>query len=114
MKESNNEQDLVAFVKHQLDQSVQSLDAATLSCLRRARHEARHSRSKRVPWLWPVWGFATASASVLAVTLWLGHSVPNGPDLSLEDLDLLASAESLDLYEDLEFYGWLVEGDHAS
>jgi hypothetical protein len=94
-----------------LDEGVESLDAATLSRLNRARQAALDAaRAPRRPaWRWPV-AFAAAASLVVAVVLAprLGPVAPTAdPALGGADLELLAASEDLALYEDLEFYAWL-------
>jgi len=53
--------------------------------------------------------FATACVMVTVVSIFYVSSQPAG-ELSLEDeLTLLASAEDIELYENLDFYLWLAE-----
>ena len=117
MIHSENEEQFVARVKHQLDQSAAELDPSVLARLRRARYEALHSQHKSVPWLWPISGLATVCTALLVAMLWWDS--PPEPMLNItaqnvEDVEVLIAADQLDLYEDLEFYGWLAEHNRAS
>ena len=47
------------------------------------------------------------------MVFWSGQP-GKSPNPVLEDVDLLASSDSLDLYEDLDFYYWLTEHDQTS
>jgi len=104
-----------------LDQAVDELDDATLRDLRRVRREALLASKpvvseKRPAWLLPMGGLATAATvAVLTVSLWL--TLPeNDPATQLpplEDLALLGDAESLEFYEDLDFYLWLDDEKEA-
>ena len=49
------------------------------------------------------------TAVLLALVLALNGPATNQAGSDLEDLDLLANADQLELYEDLEFYAWLAE-----
>ena len=95
-----------------LDESADDLDAATLSRLNRARQAAlAASRTRRAPaWAWPAL-FAAAASFTLAVLVWPVAQVPlesTPPGVIVAgDLELLAAAAELALYEDLEFYAWL-------
>ena len=101
---------LAERAKAALDQSAQDLDAATCSRLNRARQAALAAapRGRRPPAL--LWGaaLATASALGLAVVL-LRAPEPALPPLPIatEDFDVIAAQDSLELYENLEFYEWL-------
>ena len=108
------EQDLVAFAKQHLDESVENLAPDTASRLRAARYEALHPRQQSVPWFWPACGFAAACLMVFSLTFWWNDSANERMVPPLEDLDLLASAEPFDLYEELDFYDWLAEHEHPS
>jgi len=103
-----------------LEEGVQRIDARTRSRLNQARHAAlQAAQARRLPrWrslaLMPAAG-AAAAALLVAVMLW--HREPGGelPLLegqrsAVEDLDLLADSEGLDLMEsgDGSFYEWAV------
>jgi hypothetical protein len=102
-----------------LDQSTQELDAATLSRLNRVRQAALAQARPRAAqrWVLPA-GLASACVLLLAVAAW--HSSLHGgaaptPALPLTvaassnsgDIDLVSSDDSLELYQNLEFYAWL-------
>ena len=114
MNGGKNEQEFLRFAKKHLDESVENLDAATLSRLARARQKAYSSESHGIQWAWPAWGLATASVIVLSIILWVQNPMNSDPNLVTEDLELLASSDSLEFYDDLEFYDWLAEYDQAS
>lgn len=95
-----------------LDESTDALDAATLSGLNRARQAALAQRRPRLS-VWMIGsGFVGAA---LALVLALGLSKhPAPPPMSAPaaieqviDVDVLASDDNLDLYENLDFYAWL-------
>ena len=46
---------------------------------------------------------------LVAIGVWqfIGNEKGNGMAYAMEDLELIASSDSLQLYEDLEFYQWL-------
>jgi len=104
----NNEDKLTRNIKQTLDDSVQSLGGNTLSMIRQIRTQAVDKAvTRQSSWSAIFTGaLATACVMVFAVMILLksplsNHIVP--PD----DLDLISSSESLELYEDLEFYEWL-------
>ncbi len=104
-------------VKDQLDQAVETLPPEVVARLRRARHDALHSQPTRIPWWWPISGLATAGVALFMAALWWEaprDPLPNDPPQLVEDVEVLMAADQLDLYEDLEFYGWLAEHDRAS
>jgi len=114
----NDEQDtdhLLKRTKSTLDQAADGLDDATLRDLRRLRRAAVAAsqpapRDSRLAWWLPVGGLATAAtAAVLTVSLWLTPAAhdPAAQLSPLDDLALLGDTESLEFYEDLDFYLWL-------
>ncbi|MDR3386625.1 MAG: hypothetical protein P4L92_06185 [Rudaea sp.] len=109
-----------------LDQSAEGLDAATLSRLNRARQAAlaAHRPRRRQHWFLPA-GLASTCVLLLAVVAWHSYA-PSGaarmPALPLtatgnssgSDIDLVSGDDSLELYQDLEFYAWLDAQDQGS
>jgi hypothetical protein len=109
-----------------LAESVQRIDARTRSRLNQARHAAlaaaaspRRSFFSRFAMM-PAAG-AAAAAVLVAVTLW--HHQPagdmsgaEGQRLAVEDMDLLADSEALDLVEqgDGSFYEWAAAQSDAN
>lgn len=96
-------------------ESVAGLDGRTRSQLSRARAAAVEAAGqRRSSWLspsqlLPVGGIA---AAVLAIAVfWGGPEAPvvTVQSAALSDLDILLEGEELDLYEELEFYAWLLE-----
>ena len=108
-----------------LAESVQRIDARTRSRLNQARHAAlaaaagpRRSFLSRFTMM-PAAG--AAAAVLVAVTLW--HHQPagdmtgaEGQRLAVEDMDLLADSEALDLVEqgDGSFYEWAAAQSDAN
>lgn len=97
----------------QLRRTTEELDAATLSRLNQARHAALDRMAPRSRlsngWLGGLLGLATAL--VLAVGLWQSRSpdplVPLDQALAGVDAEVLLAGETLEMFEDLEFYAWL-------
>ena len=98
-----------------LRRSAEDLDGATASRLNRARQAALEQlpqRRRTSRWLVPA--LSTAAVSALAVGLWLNPGVDrelpvqsSTAALSADDMDLLLADDSLEMFEDLEFYAWL-------
>ncbi len=113
MKETEKETLFVASAKFHLNDQIQNLDRQTLSRLREARNEALHSVKRSFPWMLPATGIAVVCASLFAFFL-LTQDPFQGEIIShVEDIELLASSESIEFYDDLEFYEWLSEGESA-
>ncbi|MDJ0916179.1 MAG: hypothetical protein QNJ05_00345 [Woeseiaceae bacterium] len=95
--------------KQLFDDSVDSLDAATLSRLNQARHAAVEKSPRRWPPLlrWaPAGGLATAAA--VALLLMQSPALIETPgDASTVDMEILLSEDNLEMLEDLEFYDWI-------
>ena len=114
-----SEQQFLNNISDELDRSCDGLDGHTQSRLNSIRHAAlehgRKSLSRTL--LSPFGGLVTACVLVLVVgMLYQGQlEIPAqaGPDniSPMEDLDILTSAESPELFENLEFYQWLEENE---
>jgi hypothetical protein len=97
------------------EESVGRLDARTRSRLNQARQQALSELNKgtsRRYWLAAPLG-GLAAAVVIAVVMVTGRQT-NGPSpdsaaLPLDDFDIVADADSLELLQDVEFYSWLAE-----
>ena len=104
MTEHDREEELLRQVRRTLDESVERMDAATASRITQARHAAlKTGPALKSLWL-PTAAAVAASAAVVAVI------VARAPDETapvLEDIELIAAPDELDLYRDLEFYAWL-------
>lgn len=109
---SGDEEQFVKEIKAQLDRQAESLDSRTLTRLRQARAAAQAEGAKR-GWRWQP-AAAFASVAVLAAAIWI--AMPAGHDgtprlAALDDLELLATNDDLELYEEIEFYQWLETQD---
>jgi hypothetical protein len=107
----HNEDELKANIKQTLDESVEALDANTLSMIRQIRAQAvdKAKAHHHVNWLGVMSGaLATACVMVFAVMILLKSPTPM-QTVPVEDLELISSSENLELFEDLEFYEWLEE-----
>ncbi len=119
MKNSNeNDQQLVDQVCENLDASIERIDAETRHRLVAAREKALAQRKPLLGFNWGTAAFAsifTAALAVLIVTTQLPISSDNLlEEESIEAIELMAGQDTLDLYEELEFYAWLAEEDAAS
>jgi len=116
MKEPIEQHAWVAQARTLLEHSAQGLDAAALSRLNRARQAALAQRRRRMPHPW--WlsaGAASACALMVAVFAWHAHvATVNSQEFPLatknvaaSDMELVSGDDSLEFYQDLEFYAWL-------
>lgn len=96
--------------KRLFDQSVEELDAATLSRLNRGRHaalaELERPGRRYLQWA-PAAG--VAAAAVLAVVIWTGNvTTDDVVETSVAaDIEILLTEDELEMIEDLEFYSWI-------
>jgi len=98
-----------------LDESIEHLDAHTLSRLNQARHSAlAHVEKPRL--LNPQW-LKAGTFAVLLVTVingWLFFSTPNIQQMNTDDFELIVANEDFELLQDLDFVAWMIEEEHAS
>jgi hypothetical protein len=101
----------------------EQIDAVTASRLRDARRkavEAAGAREKgffRIPNWARIGGVATAAAAVLVFMIWFDTPRQDLPVKSADDLEIVLnvdSADTMDLYEDLDFYEWLAGAGNGS
>ena len=117
MKKSD--QEFAREARTLFDASVDELDAATVSALNQGRQSAlEHVRSPRgelMRWV-PAAGVAAAVLIGIMVTLQGPGSVePMSP--AVADMEILLGEDSIEMFEELEFYSWLDvmdEGDDVS
>lgn len=114
MSEQDKDRELLNAIKHELDNSIERVDAQTRSRLTQIRHQALQRKKKSnlidSPFV-PVSVFATACL-VVAVALYIpDNSDMQNPDDIVSDLDLISSTENLEFFEELEFYEWLEDYD---
>jgi hypothetical protein len=51
---------------------------------------------------------------VVAIFFWLRASPGDFPGKHIEDFEIIASMENIDLYENLEFYRWLATKENGT
>jgi hypothetical protein len=97
------------------EDSVGRLDAHTRSRLNQARQQALTELNKGVTrryWLTAPLG-GLAAAVVIAMVMMSGRESPapsqESAALPLDDFDIVADADSLELLQDVEFYSWMAE-----
>lgn len=103
---------LTAKAKALFDQSVEELDAATLSRLNRGRHEALEQLGGGTVGLrWTQWvpAAGVAAAAAFAVVLWTGDRPIDEltPPASVSDLEIILDGDDFEMLENLEFYSWI-------
>ena len=95
--------------KARFDESVDGLDAATLSTLNQGRHRALEEAGRSHPavlrWV-PVTGVAVAALVGVMVL----QPEPAGVDslpATVDDMEILLGEDSIEMLENLEFYAWI-------
>ena len=111
--DSPSERRLEERARALLHESTAQLDAHTLSKLTQARHAAmgqlQMSRVRRMRRFMLPAG-SLAAAALVAVVMWTGYmpsSTRPGAELAVDDVELVANEENLDLMQELEFYSWV-------
>lgn len=113
MNEPNDKESDKQFAeraKAVFDNSVEQLDAATLSRLNRGRHAALDTlQGNGVVATWGRWLPVTGVAAAALVTVMLvrGPDTVTVPADSVADFEILLEGENLEMFENLEFYSWL-------
>lgn len=130
----NNDSRFVDQVKKVLDDSTNQLDQDISQRLKAARHQALAQKAapRRRAWLRQqpglIWilGSTCAGIVVLAVSLMINWNVNLGQllndDLSVKrnnsqpgyTLEMLASEEAPEFYDEMEFYQWLSEKESSN
>jgi hypothetical protein len=97
--------------KELFDDSVEKLDAASLSRLNQGRHKALEELQRTGAVHWGRWAPAAgvAAAAVVAVVVMNGQvGVEASTDpVTASDFEMLLEADSLEMLEDLEFFSLL-------
>lgn len=113
-RDTEADEEFAELAKELFDDSVERLDAATLSRLNQGRHAALDIlQGSRPAGTWGRWVPATGVAAAVLVTV----MVMRGPDSvelpvgSVTDFEILLEGDSLEMLEDLEFYSWLEASD---
>ena len=108
MKKTDEE--FASNLKETFDESVDALDAATLSRLNRSRHaalaELAEPRKRRRSWM-PAAGMA-AAVLLAVIVLQLPTGIRSVPGVaSVTDMEILLDEDSIEMFEELEFYSWM-------
>ena len=115
--ETGGDTRFAAQAKELFDDSVERLDAATLSKLNQRRQAALAKVGHAEPaHAWLRWAPASglAAAAVVAVMMMQGPGVtdiPAMPDSTVSDFEILLGDEQLEMIEELEFYSWIDMAD---
>lgn len=114
MNDPTNNDDFAAKAKGVFDDSVERLDGAALSRLNQGRHAALESLAgAEVSAQWRRWVPAggVAAVALVSVLVLRPAEVVDIPGEVTADFEILLEGESLEMYQDLEFYSWLDEAE---
>lgn len=109
MNDPGNNEHIEKQAKELFDDSVGRIDAATLSRLNQGRHQALAELQRPGALVrWGRWIPATGVAAAAIVTVMVMRG-PEGVDVTVgpvtaSDFEMLLEADSLEMFEDLEFY----------
>lgn len=110
----NENDDFAVTAKGVFDESVEHLDAAALSRLNQGRHAALEQlasgRSKAVWMRWVPAG-GVAAAALVTMIMMRGPEIESMPIEVVSDFEILLEGESLEMFEDLEFYSWMDDAE---
>lgn len=111
-RQHDNEEPLATRARKLFNDSVDGLDAATLSRLNQNRQRALEKVAGSPGGLrWQQWVPATgvAAAAVFAVVIWTGNPPvdPLTPPSTASDLEIILDVDDFEMLEDLEFYSWI-------
>jgi hypothetical protein len=112
---TDNDQTLLNQVIGSLDQSIEHLEGRTLSRLNQARHRALAIPARSHPFN-AQWIKAGAIAAIIftLVNGWMIFSTPDIQTMATDDLELIIINEDFELMQDLDFFTWMIEQEHAS
>lgn len=114
--DSDVEKTLRKLAVESLDDSIEHLDASTLSRLNQARHNALVQAGR--PGLFNTQWFKAGTFVVLLVTVingWLFYSTPEvQQQMNTDDFELIMASEDFELMQELDFVAWMIEQEHAS
>ena len=116
LKDSSNDQGFVSQIRETLDASVEQMDADTCHKIIMSRKLAlaqhKEKSSSMLGWSKPAFAIAiTVLVALVIVKLQLPNTMEQE---NIEAIELIVSQDTLDLYEDLDFYAWLADEDVAT
>ena len=111
MTDNSSERQFVSRIRAALEQSAEKLEPGVRSRLTRMRHEVLARQTDQPPrnrtWRWFSGVAAAATMVALIVLLPIGPRDGQTPLAVIDDMEMLASNDPFEIYEDMEFYSWL-------
>ncbi len=109
MNEKDDINTLIKNIHAALDDSLDNIDAATLSKITQARHRALDQQARKNSFsLWLPAG-VVATVCIVLLTLSLVPKTQLEDTVPPDDFELISDIDDFELLEDLEFYEWLEE-----
>jgi membrane-anchored glycerophosphoryl diester phosphodiesterase (GDPDase) len=98
-----------------LDQSIEHLDGYTLSRLNQARHRAldQTARPRLFNSQWLRVG-AVAAVIFTLVNGWMMFTTSYVQPMDTDDFELVVVNEDFELMQEVDFFAWMIEQEHAS
>jgi hypothetical protein len=114
MKQEKDDIALAQKVKTVLDHDIAQMDERIVGRLRKIRRTAMSSEEGPARLHWPRLRLSLAGVAIGLLVAVIGLNLARSPNQTMpaymmEDLDIITSAENRELFDDLEFYAWLVE-----
>ncbi len=110
MTDPGKNEQVTKQAKALFDDSVERLDAATLSRLNQGRHKALAELAdaeSRTNWLRWAPAAGVAAAAVVTVIVMRGPEVVDVETVTASDFEMLLDEDGFEMFEDLEFYAVL-------
>jgi hypothetical protein len=107
MNDPGNDEQIANQAKELFDDSVERLDAAALSRLNQGRHRALAELVPSGPsatWVRWVPAAGVTAAAVVTVMVMRGPQVEEIAPMTASDFEMLLEEDSLEMFEDLEFF----------
>lgn len=114
MNDPTEHDEFAAKAKSTFDESVERLDGAALSRLNQARNVALESAAATANWRRWIPAGGVAVIALVSVLVLRGPEVDKIPDEAAADFEILLEGESLEMFEDLEFYSWIDEAEFSA
>ncbi len=113
---SKDDNDFLEFARQRLNQGTDNLDPDTRQKLIDMRNRALdlHESKSWFPQWAPLPAMGLLTGVLFLILVYAKPTTVPKPGTGLEDLEILASADQLELYEDLEFYDWLANKNNEA
>ena len=114
-----DEKEFLKEARDLLESSSENLPSRTKQRLAAVRTQALQSGGEKpspffIPFRWVLAGGSSIVAvAALALFFWLSGSPGEIPVKNIEDFEILASRERIEIYENVDFYRWLATEENG-